>query len=115
MRVAAIGLIAGALTTGAWLPQLYRTWRSRSADDLSWAYLLTTTTGIALWLSYGLFTRDVAVITANAVTIVLLSGQIVLKTSASRRLRSDLVELGEVFPGECERGRSDVLAQMDAR
>jgi MtN3 and saliva related transmembrane protein len=79
MNIAAVGLVAGALTTAAWLPQLHRTWRSRSAHDLSWAYLLTMTTGIALWLAYGLLSRDVAVIAANLVTLLLLFGQVALK------------------------------------
>jgi len=85
MNIAAVGLVAGALTTTAWLPQLHRTWRSRSAHDLSWAYLLTTTTGIALWLAYGLLSKDIAVIAANAVTIVLLVGLVALKASHPRR------------------------------
>jgi MtN3 and saliva related transmembrane protein len=103
MSVAAVGLVAGALTTSAWLPQLHRTWRSRSAHDLSWGYLLTTCTGIALWLTYGVVTRDVAIIVANAITIVLLSGQVALKTLGSRApLRADAVELGEVLVGQAD-------------
>jgi MtN3 and saliva related transmembrane protein len=67
------------------LPQLHRTWRSRSAHDLSWAYLLTTTTGIALWLTYGLLSGDLAVIAANSVTILLLCGLVALKAAHPRR------------------------------
>ena len=33
-------LLAGALTTAAWVPQLVRTGRTGSADELSWPYLL---------------------------------------------------------------------------
>ena len=43
---AAIGLVAGALTTIAWLPQLPRTWRKRSAHELSWPYIAMTYAGI---------------------------------------------------------------------
>lgn len=115
MNIAAVGLIAGAMTTGAWLPQLYRTWRSRSARDLSWAYLLTMTTGIALWLAYGLFSGDVAVIAANAVTLLLLSGQVTLKAvGPDRLLRRDASQVGQVLVGECECGGGDVLSQMRA-
>ncbi len=110
-----VGLIAGALTTGAWLPQLHRSWRSRSTRDLSWAYLLVMTTGIALWLAYGVATRDVAVIAANSVTLLLLAAQLVLKTVDHARSGSDSVQLGEVDLGQMQRGRGDVLSQMDAR
>lgn len=64
-----IGLAAGALTTGCWLPQLLRTWRTRSADDFSWAYLALLTCGVGLWLAYGLATGDAAISVANALTL----------------------------------------------
>ncbi len=67
-----LGLVAGVLTTAAWLPQIARTWRSRSADDLSWPYLLVFSSGVALWLVYGVLSGDVPVLAANAVTIVLV-------------------------------------------
>ncbi|MEQ1626672.1 MAG: PQ-loop domain-containing transporter, partial [Nitrospira sp.] len=41
-----IGFIAGTLTTIAFLPQLQRTWTTKSADDMSLAMLLTFTTGV---------------------------------------------------------------------
>jgi MtN3 and saliva related transmembrane protein len=104
VNIAAVGLLAGALTTGAWLPQLHRTWRSRSAHDLSWVYLLTTTTGIALWLTYGLLTRDVAVIAANTVTIILLFGQVTLKALHPSRPHPAELEIGSPrFSGELSR------------
>jgi MtN3 and saliva related transmembrane protein len=81
--VVLVGLLAGALTTGAWLPQLWQTWRSRSAEDLSWGYLVTITLGIATWLAYGLLTRDAAVIATNVVTLGLVSGLIGLKRHTS--------------------------------
>ena len=70
--VTAVGIAAAIVTTSAFLPQAYRTYKSRSADDFSWAYLVMFTSGIALWLVYGLSRKDVAVIGANAATLVLL-------------------------------------------
>jgi MtN3 and saliva related transmembrane protein len=40
-----IGLLAGVLTAGCWLPQLRRSWRTRSTTDISWTYLTVLTTG----------------------------------------------------------------------
>ena len=48
-----LGLVAGALTTGCWLPQLLKSWRTRSTTDFSWLYLAVFRTGIALWMIYG--------------------------------------------------------------
>lgn len=77
--VVVVGLIAGTLTTAAWLPQLWRTWQSRSAEDVSWGYLITITVGFATWLTYGVLADDLAVIVSNVVTLVLVSVLIRLK------------------------------------
>jgi MtN3 and saliva related transmembrane protein len=68
-----LGLIAGSLTTIAYLPQLIKTWRSKSADDLSWSMLITLCVGIVLWLVYGSYVHDIPVICANVVTLILSS------------------------------------------
>ena len=48
-----IGLVAGILTTLAFLLQLTKTWKSKSAKDMSLVMLITVTTGVFLWLIYG--------------------------------------------------------------
>ena len=74
-----IGLVAGTLTTIAFVPQVVKTWRSRRADDVSLGMLLLFTTGVALWEVYGLTIGAVPVIAANAVTVLLALVMIVLK------------------------------------
>jgi len=83
-----LGLVAGVLTTAAWLPQIARTWRSRSADDLSWPYLLVFSAGVSLWLLYGVLSADVPVLVANAVTIVLVGLLLGLKSLTAIRAGS---------------------------
>jgi MtN3 and saliva related transmembrane protein len=83
-----LGLVAGVLTTAAWLPQIARTWRSRSADDLSWPYLLVFSAGVSLWLLYGVLSDDVPVLVANAVTIVLVGLLLGLKSLTAIRAGS---------------------------
>ncbi len=48
--VNAIGLTAGALTTAAFLPQVVKTWKTRSTKDISLGMFLVLCSGIALWL-----------------------------------------------------------------
>ena len=67
----ALGIAAGALTTVAFLPQAIKTWRSRSAGDISLAMFLTLVVGICLWLAYGLLKDDLPLILANGVTLFL--------------------------------------------
>jgi MtN3 and saliva related transmembrane protein len=63
-----LGLTAGTLTTTAYLPQLLKTWRSKSADDISWSMIITLCIGILLWLVYGSYTHNLPVICANVMT-----------------------------------------------
>jgi MtN3 and saliva related transmembrane protein len=48
-----------------------RTWRSRSAEDLSLGMLTIFTLGVALWLLFGLALGSRPVVVANAVTLAL--------------------------------------------
>jgi MtN3 and saliva related transmembrane protein len=66
-----IGSLAGFLTTAAFVPQVVKTWRSKSAEDLSLATLVTFTTGVVLWLIYGIGLRSLPMICANTVTFAL--------------------------------------------
>jgi MtN3 and saliva related transmembrane protein len=77
--VMVMGLVAGTLTTIAFVPQLLKTWKSRSAEDVSLGMLITFCTGVFLWLLYGLFIRSLPVILANAVTLLLAGTILVLK------------------------------------
>jgi MtN3 and saliva related transmembrane protein len=66
-----IGLTAGSLTTIAFLPQVFKTWRSRSAKDLSLVMFLLFCSGVALWLLYGVLINSFPVIVSNAFTLIL--------------------------------------------
>jgi MtN3 and saliva related transmembrane protein len=68
-----LGLAAGSLTTAAFLPQVIKTWKSRSAKDLSLGMFSLFCLGVLLWLVYGLMVNDVPVIAANLVTLMLAS------------------------------------------
>lgn len=74
-----LGLVAGVLTTIAYLPQLLKTWQSKSADDLSWSMLIILCLGIILWLVYGFSVHDIPIVAANIVTFMLASVILVLK------------------------------------
>ncbi|HEY4942255.1 MAG TPA: SemiSWEET transporter [Rhizomicrobium sp.] len=75
MPITLIGLAAAFCTTIAFLPQVVQTWRTRSTKDISLWMFLVFTTGIFLWLVYGVVIADVPLIAANGVTFV-LSGTI---------------------------------------
>jgi MtN3 and saliva related transmembrane protein len=68
-----LGLAAGSLTTAAFLPQVLKTWKTRSAKDLSLGMFSLFCLGVALWLIYGWIVQDVPVIAANLITLLLAS------------------------------------------
>jgi MtN3 and saliva related transmembrane protein len=74
-----LGLAAGTLTTLSFVPQVIKSWRRRSVNDLSSTMLIAFTTGVSLWLVYGLLKRDTPVIIANVVTLVLAGALVGMK------------------------------------
>lgn len=73
-----LGLVAAALTTGSFLPQVIRLWRTRNADGVSLLTFSIFSVGVALWLAYGIMVDARPVVIANAVTLILASAVVVL-------------------------------------
>ncbi|MHB1245013.1 MAG: SemiSWEET family sugar transporter [Sulfuriferula sp.] len=74
-----IGLLAGTLTTVAFIPQVIKIWRSKKADDISVSMFLIFTVGVALWMIYGIQIASLPVMLANAVTMILALIILILK------------------------------------
>ena len=74
MLVQATGFAAAALTAVAFLPQVLKTWRTRSTADLSTAMLSAQSTGVALWLVYGIAISSPPVILVTLTLTLLLFG-----------------------------------------
>lgn len=74
-----LGLIAGTLTTIAFLPQLLKTWKSKSAKDVSLVMMATFCLGVFLWIVYGLAIGAMPIIVCNVVTLVLALLILILK------------------------------------
>lgn len=67
------GLVAGACTTLAFLPQVYKTWKTKSTKDLSFSWIAIFWTGLALWIIYGIMISQFPVILWNVISLILLS------------------------------------------
>ena len=66
-----IGFMAAVMTTIAFVPQVIKTFKTRSADDLSLGMFIIFTLGVVLWLIYGIIILKYPIIVANAFTLVL--------------------------------------------
>jgi MtN3 and saliva related transmembrane protein len=74
-----VGMIAGTLTTIAFVPQVWRVWKTRSTKDISLTMYLVFTAGVAFWLAYGLMLGAWPIIVANVVTLALTGTVLALK------------------------------------
>ncbi|KAF0189017.1 MAG: hypothetical protein FD168_1236 [Desulfobulbaceae bacterium] len=74
-----IGLIAATCTTCSFLPQVVKIWRSKRTNDVSLLMYAILTTGLLLWLVYGLILKDIPLIVANSVSLTLSLCVLVLK------------------------------------
>ena len=74
-----IGVIAGTLTTIAFLPQVIQVVKTKSTDDISLVMYVVFITGVAFWLLYGILLGAWPVIIANIVTFILALIVLVMK------------------------------------
>ncbi len=74
-----LGTAAGILTTAAFVPQALKTWKSKSAGDISLGMFLVFSVGVLLWLIYGALIGAMPVIAANSVTLVLALAILAMK------------------------------------
>ncbi|MBD2431954.1 MULTISPECIES: SemiSWEET transporter [Fischerella] len=68
--ITTLGLIAATLTTFSFLPQLIKTWRTKSAKDVSYVMLISFSIGVFLWLIYGFYLSALPIILANGITLL---------------------------------------------
>ena len=90
----AIGFLAGALTTFAFVPQALKIYTSKSGKDVSARMLLIFSAGVILWLIYGIMIESLPMILANIVTLILSGAIIALKARYGHPNPRDLQKPG---------------------
>jgi MtN3 and saliva related transmembrane protein len=65
-----LGLVAAIFTTVCLLPQLLKVYKTKSTKDISTVMFMLYCGGVFLWLVYGLFRQDIAIILANALALI---------------------------------------------
>jgi len=66
MWLTTLGLLAGAVTSAGFLPQLIKGYKTKKLDDISYFMPIVLAMGMSLWFLYGIFRDDFAIIIANA-------------------------------------------------
>ena len=80
------GFSAALLTTIAFLPQLYKTWKTKSADDVSLIMLILFIIGLICWIIYGLKINSLPILVANIITFILNFSILILKINYSKHI-----------------------------
>lgn len=62
-----IGVSAALLTSLSYIPQVEKAWPRDSTKDLSLKMLVVLTSGLVLWVCYGLLIGDWIIVLANGV------------------------------------------------
>ena len=74
-----IGLLAGTLSIIAYIPQVWKTYTTKSAKDLSMKWLVLTLTSAILWFTYGILSNSLPLIITSAFTATMNSSLIIMK------------------------------------
>jgi MtN3 and saliva related transmembrane protein len=74
-----LGLVAGFLTTVAFVPQVTKIWKTKSAKDVSLPTFAAFAAGVLLWMIYGFIKQEPPIILWNAVTLVLAGAIVAMK------------------------------------
>lgn len=74
-----MGSVAAALTTTSFFPQVWQVWRTRHTKDISLGMYAIFTSGVAMWLVYGILLNSWPIIIANSITVCLAGAVLVMK------------------------------------
>jgi len=66
-----LGMSAGLISSITFLPQVIKTWQSKSAKDISLLMFTFATISVIMWLIYGLLLKNNPIIFTNAIILIL--------------------------------------------
>jgi len=72
MNIEILGFLAAILTTSAYLPQVYKIWKTKNTESISLTMYFVMFLGIFLWLIYSLFIKSFPLIIANTLTLLII-------------------------------------------
>lgn len=79
-----IGFLAAALTTTSFVPQVYRVWKTKQVEDISFMMYLSMFFGVSLWFYYGYIINSISMMIANTVSALLVLSILYFKRRYSK-------------------------------
>lgn len=74
-----LGFASGAVTTLIFLPQVIKTWKEKSAKDISLLMFVIAAVNDVMWIVYGILKPDIVITLTNAVVLVMALTMIYFK------------------------------------
>ena len=74
-----IGFLAATFTTVAFIPQAWKSWKSRDLSGISLPMYALFTLGVGFWLIYGFLIASWPIMIGNSITLALASMVLALK------------------------------------
>lgn len=65
-----LGMTAGCISSITFLPQVIKTWRTKSASDISLLMFTFATISVIIWLVYGIILKNIPIIFTNAMVLM---------------------------------------------
>ena len=65
-----LGMAAGSISAITFLPQVIKTWKTKSAADISLLTFAFATLSVIMWLVYGIILRDIPIIYTNSLVLI---------------------------------------------
>lgn len=79
MNTEILGFIAGSLVALSLVPQVIKSVRSRSTNDISLQWSIINLTGQVLWIIYGISIHSVSLYVMSTITLVMALSMLALK------------------------------------
>ena len=80
-----VGLVAGFMVATGYVPQIFRVWKLKDAQEISLTFNFFSLGGTVLWLAYGFYLQLLSVTVWNATNFVLLSLLLAVKLKYGMR------------------------------
>lgn len=74
-----VGFIAGLFVASSLLPQVIKSWKTKSTKDISIAWNIINLIGQLLWLIYGVLIGSISLILMTALTFMMVLSLLILK------------------------------------
>jgi len=85
----ALGYLAATLTTASFVPQAWRTFRTKDVSGISLKMYVVFTVGVAVWLAYGIVLGEVPMMLSNSSTLVLACAVLAMKVKYRKKKPDD--------------------------